>query len=39
MIHNHMADAKSSSYDFSLDSAIRGYHIYKPIWNATIGDV
>ena len=39
MVHNHMAGANSGVYNFSLNSAIRGYHIYKSIWNPAIGDV
>ena len=36
MVHNHMAGADYSVYNFSLDSAIRGYHT---IWNPAIGNV
>ena len=24
--------------DSSLDSAVRGYHIYKSVWNPAVGD-
>ena len=41
MIHTHMAMAggDSSVCNFSLDSAIRSYHICKFVWNPAAGDI
>ena len=40
MIHTHMAGGNSSVCNFSLDSAVRGYHIIcKYGWNTAVGDV
>ena len=30
--------AASSRATFTVESCIRGYHVYKDIWNATIGE-
>ncbi len=27
------------SANFTIDSCIRGYHIYKAVWNASIGEI
>ena len=30
---------KEHSERFSIDSAVRGFHVYKDIWNPEIGEV
>ena len=42
MVDTDMAGGDSAAAgvcDLSLDSAVRGYHIYKSVWNPVVGDV
>ena len=34
-----MASGAGVLHDLTVDSVIRGYHVYKDIWTAVIGEI